>query len=514
MKLSIGKDNVHLKSVNARNPRQLETYFRKYNWSAAIYKNNYRNLKNFKGCELFGLDIDNDGRAKGMSLKEAKRVFKDYWHVIMTSRSHQKSKKLKKTGKVLPPTDRYRVVLRLKKPITDTDTYYATWFELKKKFPAIDDQCKDPSRMWFPSSKIISTNYDGTRITPTAPEVKPEKMKKKKKAKRNKPIDSFWKGRVSQKTLDFITHGEVDGAWNGSLFKAAVDLYEQGYDQDEAIRLLKPATSTELGNDGDFDEQDIKTIESAFNRETRYDPRTNQAFQFVKVSELNKKGDKVGWLLNGLLAEGELSLITGLPKSGKSTLIRQLCMAVCRGQNFLKRKTKQGRVLYLALEESGPILQEQYKVLGMTDEDDLLIHVGLPYNEDVRDGLKEIIEQLNPSLVVVDTLGNLFSNIQDLNQYQELNLELSKYRQMIRETEAHLMFIHHANKQQSTLGSVSLDGAVDRVWAFKRFGRKRVLTTQGRGGLPLYDRELSFDFKKQLYTLGTKHSYEDHDDFF
>lgn len=62
--------------------------------------------------------------------------------------------------------------------------------------------------------------------------------------------------------------------------------------------------------------------------------------------------EPIDFLVDGLFAQG-LYILGGSPKVGKSWLALQLCLAVCTGTPFLGRKTHQGEVLYLALED-GP----------------------------------------------------------------------------------------------------------------------------------------------------------------
>lgn len=62
--------------------------------------------------------------------------------------------------------------------------------------------------------------------------------------------------------------------------------------------------------------------------------------------------EPIDFLVDGLFAQG-LYILGGSPKVGKSWLALQLCLAVCTGTPFLGRPTRQGEVLYLALED-GP----------------------------------------------------------------------------------------------------------------------------------------------------------------
>src|SRR5262245_14100822 len=57
------------------------------------------------------------------------------------------------------------------------------------------------------------------------------------------------------------------------------------------------------------------------------------------------------WIVQKLLRSSGLSLLAGKPKSGKSTLARQLAVSVARGVPFLGRPTRVAPVLYVALED-------------------------------------------------------------------------------------------------------------------------------------------------------------------
>ncbi len=76
------------------------------------------------------------------------------------------------------------------------------------------------------------------------------------------------------------------------------------------------------------------------------------ALSFTPLSELLKEPDEqTVWLVANRLPVGGLSLLCGKPKTGKSTLTRNLAFAVSRGQAWLGMPTTQGMVFYLALGE-------------------------------------------------------------------------------------------------------------------------------------------------------------------
>ena len=130
MLISTAKNNVNFHPVKVNNFDELckvicDKTIKAY--SLGTYKEDYRKLDNFIQCKCIGLDIDNDKKGQLMSLDEAKTAFKDYKHIIATTRSHQKEK----NGITV---DRFRVILFLQEPILDVKIFYRVWHSLKKEF--------------------------------------------------------------------------------------------------------------------------------------------------------------------------------------------------------------------------------------------------------------------------------------------------------------------------------------------------------------------------------------------
>jgi hypothetical protein len=223
-----------------------------FNYTLGTFKDGKRNLASFLKAEAIGIDVDNDGSHK-MTLKEAIEAFKPYKHVIMTTKSHQKEK----NGTV---RDRFRVILFLTEPITDKETFTATWQSLHEKFPAIDPACKDASRYWAPGPNVITIQATGLTIDPQAPKPRPE-------PKKPIAVDGV-KGALRNSTLNFLLNGTNKGGRNNNVYKAAKDFLNKGYDIDEAITKISTAFENIGLYDDDFTEREvITTVSSAFKGE-------------------------------------------------------------------------------------------------------------------------------------------------------------------------------------------------------------------------------------------------------
>lgn len=463
-------------------------------WSSGVYKDGYRNLKNFLYADFIALDIDN-----GCTIEKAKEVFSEYKHIILPSQNHRKIKK-----GVL--ADRFRVILQLEKRITDVREYKATWKELFKKFPFLDNACSDASRFWNPSSgEAYSSHWKSGKMV---------KVVKPKNDILLKPTLSDLKGNLNRKTYDFLLNGKKDN-WNHALYEAALDFRSQGYSQEEAEFYLKIASREELGNDGELDNNDLKTINSAYMAESVGHEKRGSAgvFNIKSIGQLMNSSGELDWIVDDFMVRGGLSLWAGAPKAGKSTIIRQLCKCIVRGETFLGRECKKGKVLYLALEEQEQLLAKQLTQLGLTDEDseDFKIHVGPVISQNKIEALGELIGALETDFVVIDTLI-LFAGIKDINSYNEVYGHISNFRDLARKNNVHIMFVHHQNKgpndksyipgTNSIMGSQALHGSVDAAIIFSNMGGTRFITSSQRGGTPFNNRSLEFDADKQSYFLG------------
>lgn len=252
-------------------------------WCPSMYTQPKRLEANWKESSILAFDVDNDGTSTACTLKEALELFKEYAHVITTSKSHQ----IAKHGII---ADRFRVILFLEEVCIDSARYKSTWYDMQAKYPFIDKKCKDLARFFFKSKEIVSVNEEGITIP-----ISQAKILEKKTSVPRGEGNLFTKGELSKSTLKFLTDGAKNGEWNNNLYKAAKDFQEQGYEEDETIVRLQEIT-------GDLDTNDLTTISSAFLSDPKYSPRNARPKYLVpsafEISRDPKKGN-LGDLING-----------------------------------------------------------------------------------------------------------------------------------------------------------------------------------------------------------------------
>lgn len=503
MEISIGKSkdtHVHFKPLSVPNLKKLgELVTCGLPYSLGTYKNEYRNKTNFLKADAIGLDFDGN-----YTLEQAMIDFAEYRHLIATTRNHQKEKH----GVV---ADRFRVILFLSEPITDADTFKATWHSLAEKWPATDPTCKDCSRFWYSSSTTVSMK-DGKLIAPVVRQVEEPCPVGDYNGPEVTAISPTERGRLSKFAEEFLVKGVQAGGRNNATLKAAKEFQQNLYPLEEALAIIVPALHENGTIAKDFPESEvITTIKSAYNTEARHEPRIKQrAFRLIQIGELYKAKAEVEWIVDGLLTVGGVSLLSSDPKAGKSTLVRQLMRDCLRAGSFLGRRCKQGSVHYYAIEEQLEVVNASFKRLGVTGTEPLFVHVGDPLGESSFEDFREILLETKPVLAVIDTLFD-FLDVESENNYKEVKRELRRLRQVARESGTHIVLVHHNSKGQkddrrrgnrAILGSTAISGGVDTIMVIELEGDSRLITTSGREINRWVRREIVFEKKDATYSLG------------
>lgn len=271
----------------------------------------------------------------------------------------------------------------------------------------------------------------------------------------------------------FSTEAGILKAGNYSPFDLFMHL-ECGGDEERAKKELK-----RLG----FGRQESRTENG-----TPAAPKTSGfSFSFATLDELFREPEEeTSFIWDRTFPAGGFSLLTAKPKVGKSTLMRNLAVAVSRGEPFLGRSTVKGKVLYLCLEEKRQEVRKHFERMGAGGES-ILIHSGDTPRSTVEavEALRVAIEAHSPSVVFVDPLSRVARKV-DFNDYG-LSETLELFIDLARESGAHICALHHEGKGEregsdSILGSTALFGAVDCHLSMKRRQAGRTVTSSQRYG--------------------------------
>jgi hypothetical protein len=258
----------------------------------------------------------------------------------------------------------------------------------------------------------------------------------------------------------------------------------------------------------------IELIESATPRERpdgdlAENPSGFTLMNFVEF--LDKPDGELDWLVDGWMAVGGTSTVVAKPKVGKSTFARNLSLSVARGSDFLGRRTEQGPVIYLALEETERRVREQFRRIGATGEEPIYIYVG-PTPAQLFEEILPYMKSIQPKLLILDPLFRAV-RVKDSSAYAEVTNALDPILRLAASTGCHVLAPHHAGKQakeavDSALGSTAIAGTFDSIFVLNRSEDTRTIEVVLREGDPIPRTVLSMD--KETERISLAGSVEEH----
>ncbi len=157
--------------------------------------------------------------------------------------------------------------------------------------------------------------------------------------------------------------------------------------------------------------------------------------------------------LGGGLVPGQVVLIAGEPGIGKSTLLLQVS----------DRFTKYGKVLYVSGEESGSQIALRGRRLGLSGQKLLL------YPETLFENILGVIEQEDPSLIIVDSIQTIYSeklesSAGSVSQVREVTFRLAE---LCKERGVPCFIVGQITKEGAIAGPKVLEHIVDTVLQFE-----------------------------------------------
>lgn len=223
---------------------------------------------------------------------------------------------------------------------------------------------------------------------------------------------------------------------------------------------------------------DPEHVVAAFTRYVELKDRlygsSGDSIQIVPASEL-KADEHIPWVWYGYLAIGHITLLSGYPKAGKSTLLAYLLHGMTKGSG-LGTFTPGNKILVVS-EETPALWRDRRDALGFTDDVQFMLQPFLSRpNEKEWQGLcsriaKEVQDK-GYKLVVFDTLASV-SPVKDENDAAQMQAACLPLRR-ITAAGAAVMLIHHLRKSEGSegtaaRGSGALPGFGDIILEFRRY---------------------------------------------
>ena len=181
----------------------------------------------------------------------------------------------------------------------------------------------------------------------------------------------------------------------------------------------------------------------------RNEPKALNSYKGQEVSRTSTGFGELDRVLGGGIVKGSLILLGGEPGIGKSTLILELCDKI-KGE---------GKVLYVSGEESAEQIKLRADRLGINNDDILFL------GETDIDIVKENIEEIQPKLVIIDSIQTMYSDeltaaAGSVSQVREITAQIMR---ICKSKQITTIIIGHVTKDGTIAGPRVLEHMVDTV---------------------------------------------------
>lgn len=229
------------------------------------------------------------------------------------------------------------------------------------------------------------------------------------------------------------------------------------------------------------------------------------------MTVIESEPEHVPSLVEDLLLKTGISILVGKPKVGKSSMARQLAVAVAEGRSFLGHNVISGDVLYFILEGPKGVVAQHFHKLGYTGTKGTIriVHQMMPYEGEL--GLQKLEATLaaNPKtvLVIIDP-ATKFLRLPDSDKNDIVSVAIEKLEAVAKKVGVHVQMLAHAKKKatddvgDSLLGSTGFRAAADTNLFLVKVGNDRVLSTEQRWGTALEPTVVMYDAERGEMNLG------------
>lgn len=185
--------------------------------------------------------------------------------------------------------------------------------------------------------------------------------------------------------------------------------------------------------------------------ELQADPEKPPRFVFEPVHTFSSVA-ALPWIVKGVLPKAGLAVVYGASGSGKSFAVLDMGMAIARGVEWRGRKTKQGRVAYIAAEGAEGFRKRlaayaQHLAVDLTGVPMTVLNAApnLLEKQDAVDVARGIKAAGGADLIIVDTFAQTTPGANE-NAGEDVGKALGYCKRIHENTGALVLLIHHSGK--------------------------------------------------------------------
>lgn len=242
------------------------------------------------------------------------------------------------------------------------------------------------------------------------------------------------------------------------LWKMQNELLEIGMSREEAFDVLWVCPWNKFKNRRDGADQLWRELDKSLEQHfAGYKAAKNDqdddptSFNPLPRSMADVVMRNINWIVPGMLARGEVTIVEGDPGLGKSYFMQIVAMHICDGKK-LPSETEyegvQGRVAYFDTENTADTVTKLRLIENGAECLDNYWQGEEPFSiddEEKWDRVSEILEDFRPTLVVFDTI-NIYIGGADTYRSSETQQALAYFKQLAARFECSVVLLRHLTK--------------------------------------------------------------------
>lgn len=300
-----------------------------------------------------------------------------------------------------------------------------------------------------------------------------------------------------------LLNGVSEGERNTTITKLAGRYVRRGLSKLETKILLIRANRRSVPP---LSKKEVKNILDSVNKTHQRKSEDKEIdYQLTSLADVYNYPEPT-FLIDPILPQENLLILGGEPKVGKSFVAMSIAEAVLTGNplwgKFPVKKT--GAVLYIDLETSRPELKRRFESMKF-DINLPISFIHLPKkdlfldNDNCLDALMTRIEEVNPVLIVIDSLIRIHE--QRENESTGMSRVMKNLRKLVKSGTT-LLVIHHHRKgegpaNQMLRGSSDIKAAIDIEYAMTRKDQSLVFKSIGSRSKPVDPMALEIIFEEK-----------------